>query len=84
MFAAESPARASWSFACTSLGIRESAILFLFSGYATPEKLLAGSLLITFIDGVLPILLGFFFIKPFLNGLWEDEKPNIRIVSNGV
>jgi len=66
------------------LGIRESAILFLFSGYATPEKLLAGSLLITFIDGVLPILLGFFFIKPFLNGLWEDEKPNIRIVSNGV
>lgn len=64
------------------LGIRESAILFLFAGYATPEKLLAGSLLITFIDGVLPILLGFFFLKPFLNGLWEDKETGKRILSH--
>jgi uncharacterized protein (TIRG00374 family) len=66
------------------LGIRESVILFLFFGYATPEKLLAGSLLITFIDGVVPILLGFFFIKPFLNGLWGDEKTSKGVVSHGV
>ncbi len=57
-----------------SLGIRESAVLFLFSGYATPEKLLAGGLLITLIDGLLPAILGLFFIKPFLNVLWERKK----------
>lgn len=62
------------------MGIRESAILFLFSGYATPDKLLAGSLLITFIDGVLPVLLGLFFLKPFLNSLWG--KAERRIISN--
>ena len=64
------------------MGIRESAILFLFSGYATPEKLLAGSLLITFVDGMLPVLLGLFFIKPFLNNLWKDEKEGTGVVSN--
>jgi glycosyltransferase 2 family protein len=65
------------------MGVRESAILFLFSAYATPEKLLAGSLLITFVDGMLPVLLGLFFIKPFLNSLWEDEKAGRGVVSNG-
>jgi glycosyltransferase 2 family protein len=65
------------------LGIRESAILFLFSGYASPDKLLAGSLLITFVDGLLPVLLGLFFIKPFLNRLLGSEKVCINIVSNG-
>lgn len=64
------------------LGVRESAILFLFSSYATPEKLLAGSLLITFIDGVVPVLLGFFFIKPFLSGLWQDKKADRGIISH--
>ena len=62
------------------LGIRESAILTLFSAYATPEKLLAGSLLITFIDGLLPVLLGLFFIKPFLNSLWEGEKAGKEVL----
>lgn len=56
------------------LGIRESAILFLFAGYAVPEKLLAGSLLITFVDGILPVFLGLFFVKPFLSNLWEEKK----------
>lgn len=65
------------------LGIRESTILFLFSGYATPDKLLAGSLLITFVDSLLPVLLGLFFIKPFLNSLWGREKEGMDIVSNG-
>lgn len=64
------------------LGIRETAILFLFSGYAIPEKLLAGSLLITFVDGVLPVLLGLFFVKPFLNNLWEDKKDERGDVSH--
>ncbi len=66
------------------LGIRESVILFLFSGYAVPEKLLAGSLLITFVDGILPVLLGLFFVKPFLNNLWKDENAAAKVVSDGV
>lgn len=61
------------------LGIRESAILLLFSAYATPDKLLAGSLLITFVDSLLPVLLGLFFIKPFLDNLWENKKTEIML-----
>jgi len=38
-----------------------------FSGHAVPEKLLAGGLMITFIDGILPVLLGLIFLKPFLD-----------------
>jgi glycosyltransferase 2 family protein len=60
------------------LGIRESAILFLFAGYATPDKLLAGSLLITFVDSIFPVLLGLFFVKPFLNSLWGSEKEGMN------
>jgi glycosyltransferase 2 family protein len=63
------------------LGIRETAILFLFSDYAPPDKLLAASLLITFIDSVLPVLLGLFFVKPFLNSLWGSKKGGVDIVS---
>lgn len=64
------------------LGVRESAVLFLFAGYAAPEKLLAGSLLITLIDGLLPVLLGLFFIQSFLNGLRKNEKEGRDVTSN--
>jgi uncharacterized protein (TIRG00374 family) len=63
------------------LGIRETAILFLFSDYAPPDKLLAASLLITFVDSVLPVLLGLFFVKPFLDSLWGHKKSDADIVS---
>ena len=56
------------------LGIRESVILVLFSSYATPDKLLAGSLLITFVDGLFPVLLGLLLVKPFLNILLASKK----------
>lgn len=49
------------------LGIRESAVIVLFAGYAAPGHLLAAGLLMTFVDGLLPVLLGLFFIRPFLN-----------------
>lgn len=55
------------------LGVRETAVLILFSQYASADKLLAGSLLITFVDSILPVLLGLFFIKPFFDGLWEKK-----------
>jgi len=66
------------------LGIRETAILFLFSDYAPPDKLLAASLLITFVDSVLPVLLGLFFVKPFLDSLWGSKKTGADIVSKDV
>jgi uncharacterized membrane protein YbhN (UPF0104 family) len=62
------------------LGVRETAVLFLFSNYATPDKLLAGSLLITFVDSILPVLLGLFFVKPFLDNLWGDRKTGADIL----
>lgn len=51
------------------LGTRESAILLLFSSYTAPDRLLAGSLLISFVNRLFPVLLGLFFMKPFLNRL---------------
>lgn len=51
------------------LGTREAVILLLFSSYATPEKLLGSSLLISFVNRLFPVLLGLFFMKPFLNRL---------------
>jgi len=56
------------------LGVRESAVLFLFADYAAPGQLLAGGLLITFVDSVLPVLLGLFFVKPFLDRLLGSKK----------
>ncbi len=65
------------------LGVREATVLFLFAGYATPDKLLAGGLLITFVDSILPVLLGLFFIKPFLDNLLGSEKAETGIISRG-
>ena len=56
------------------LGIREATVLFLFADYATPDKLFAGGLLITFVDSVLPVLVGLFFVKPFLDRLLGSKK----------
>lgn len=56
------------------LGTRESAILLLFSGYAAADELLAGSLLVSFVNRLFPILLGLFFIKPFLNKLLAIDR----------
>ena len=63
------------------LGVREATVLFLFAGYATPDKLLAGGLLITFVDSILPVLLGLFFIKPFLDNLLGRKKVETGILS---
>ncbi|MDM7986891.1 MAG: lysylphosphatidylglycerol synthase transmembrane domain-containing protein [Smithella sp.] len=62
------------------LGVREATVLFLFADYATPDKLLAGGLLITFVDSVLPVLLGLFFIKPFLDNLFSGKKAGTNTI----
>ncbi|MBL7132044.1 MAG: flippase-like domain-containing protein [Candidatus Omnitrophica bacterium] len=56
------------------LGVRESAILILFSDYAIPAKLLGVSLLIFSANRLLPILLGLFFMKPFLSRLLNINR----------
>lgn len=56
------------------LGTRETTILILFSDYATPERLLGASLLVSFVNRLFPILLGLFFMKPFLIGLLSRDK----------
>lgn len=63
------------------LGVREATVLFLFADYAIPDKLLTGGLLITFVDGVLPVLLGLFFIKPFLNRLLGSQQADTDTIS---
>ena len=60
---------ASLPITICGLGTRESTFLLLFASVAAPQKLLAASLLISFIVRFAPILLGLFFVKPFLNRL---------------
>jgi uncharacterized protein (TIRG00374 family) len=63
-------------FTYWGLGVRESAIIFLFSGQAPAEKLFAAGLMTTFIDGILPVLLGLFFVQPFVKVLFDANPGN--------
>jgi uncharacterized protein (TIRG00374 family) len=63
-------------FTYWGLGVRESAMIFLFSGQAPPEKLFAAGLMTTLIDGVLPVLLGLFFVQPFVKALLSAGQGN--------
>ena len=47
------------------LGTREAAFIFLFSSYGTPAALLSGSILVSLIEYLLPVLFGLFFISAF-------------------
>lgn len=60
------------------LGTRESAIVYFFSRFASQDRLLAASLLTTFANRLLPIFLGLFFVKPFLDRLVKvrDRVPD--------
>ena len=49
------------------LGSREAAIVFFFSAFAPPEKLLAAGLLISFVEYILPNFLSLLLLKPFLD-----------------
>jgi len=48
------------------LGTREALIIFLFAKYGQSTSLLSASLLVSFIEYILPVLFGIFFIKSFL------------------
>jgi len=49
------------------LGTREALIIFLFAKYGTPALLLSAGLLVSFIEHVLPVAFGLFFLKTFIS-----------------
>ncbi|MCX5705410.1 MAG: lysylphosphatidylglycerol synthase transmembrane domain-containing protein [Candidatus Omnitrophica bacterium] len=51
------------------LGIREATILALFSRYGPIEDILGLGILVSFVEHIFPILLGFFFFVPLINKL---------------
>ena len=51
------------------LGVREGLIILFFSEFASAQSLLSFGILISFVEYLLPALLGLFFVKPFLSKL---------------
>jgi len=49
------------------LGTREALIIFLFARYGSSTSLLSGGILVSFIEHILPVVVGIFFIKSFLS-----------------
>ncbi len=47
------------------LGTREASIVFFFSNYGSSAALLSGSILISFVEHILPVIAGLFFVKSF-------------------
>lgn len=50
----------------SGLGIREGLVILLFSQFASFQSLLSFGILISFVEYILPALVGLFFVKPFL------------------
>lgn len=48
------------------LGTREALIVFLFAKFGTPSSLLGAGILFSFVEHIFPVIVGLFFIKPFL------------------
>ncbi len=51
----------------SGLGIRESLIILFFSEFASFQSLLSFGILISFVEYILPALVGLLFVKPFLS-----------------
>ena len=54
-------------FSIAGLGVREGLVILFFSGFASTQSLLSFGILISFVEYLLPALLGLFFVKPFLS-----------------
>ena len=61
----------NFPIALFGLGAREAIIILFFVGYVSPEELLSGGLLFSFVDYFLSILIGIFFTRTFLNKIWS-------------
>lgn len=55
----------------SGIATREAAILFWFSGFGPPEKLLSTGILISFLNLFLPLIISLFFVRRFLNRLYS-------------
>jgi len=53
------------------LGTRDSALIAFFGNYAQPAQLLSAGIAISFVDGIVPLILGLALMKPFLARLVE-------------
>ncbi len=56
------------------LGTRESAIIAFFSDYAPPAQLLSAGITISFVESIVPLIMGLFLMKPFLTRLVEPKN----------
>lgn len=76
----------------SGIGTRELALIALFSGYAPEETMLAVALAYTFVELIMPVLLGVPFMHPLLNRIkWKeigniirDLKTNPNALENGI
>jgi len=59
----------SLPFTISGIGTREAAIVFLFTGFGTSETLLSAGLTLSFLESVIPILVGALLMKTFLGKL---------------
>ncbi|MFH2203758.1 MAG: lysylphosphatidylglycerol synthase domain-containing protein [Elusimicrobiota bacterium] len=57
---------ASLPLSVSGLGVREGAVLLLFSGAAPAETLFAAGLIVSMVNGLFPAVLGTYFMQPFL------------------
>ncbi len=61
------------------LGTREALMIFLFAKYGTSTSLLSASLLVSFVEHILPVVFGLSFTKSFLRCFIVQQ----RLVSEG-
>jgi len=55
----------------SGLGVREASVVFLFFRYGSQERLLSVGILISFIEHILPAMLGLFFLRTFLRKAYK-------------
>ncbi len=56
------------------LGLRENSIVFLFLPYAPPEKLLALGIIYSFLEHILPMIVGLSLTHLFVNRIISSKK----------
>ena len=69
---------ASIPVSIAGIGVREAAFLFLFVPKVEPAEAVAAGLLLSFIDGLLPVLCGCLFINKFMKIFLGPIKMNLR------
>jgi uncharacterized membrane protein YbhN (UPF0104 family) len=56
------------------LGTREALIIFLFRQYGPASALLGTGVLLSFIEHIIPVLFGLFFMRYFISGFTGNER----------